>query len=54
MYGYISYFIAVFAKGNNFCDFVFASLEDKLFTKRCLFKMEFFVNSALKRLCPLI
>ena len=46
VYGYISMFV-IFTKGNNFCDFVFASLDDEahlnrgqLLTERiCSFKM---------------
>ena len=30
------FFFALFTKGNNFCDFLFASLENKILPKRGL------------------
>ena len=40
LYGYTSMFACHFTKGNNFYDFLFASLDNKPFPNKCLFLKE--------------
>ena len=51
MYGYnFSFFSTIFfSKGNNFCDFLFASLDDKIPTKQGLLLKEQVLFSSLGR-----
>ena len=40
VYGYTSIYFAMFSKGDNFCDFLFAYLDDRVFPKRGLLLKE--------------